>query len=152
MHIYPFKNKDEDLKKAVWGKSNLAFDEGKPRDPKIWRSDKYGSLMKYEEHGNTLSIHGWEIDHIRPEAKGGESNINNFQPLQWKNNREKSDTYPYPSLPTLADAPRTAMRVTLPDAPSGTKRAILADAPSTAMRVTLADVPSFRRVSPKRNK
>ena len=38
--------------------------------------------------------YGWKIDHIKPVAKGGTDDLNNLQPLQWANNRHKSDNYP----------------------------------------------------------
>ena len=49
--------------------------------------------MKYEDYGNTSSKHGWEVDHIKPVSKGGTDDLSNLQPLQWDNNRKKSDTY-----------------------------------------------------------
>jgi len=48
----------------------------------------YGKQEKY----------GWEIDHIKPISKGGTDDIGNLQPLFWKNNREKSDNYPWKCL------------------------------------------------------
>jgi 5-methylcytosine-specific restriction endonuclease McrA len=88
---YPFRYAEERTKLAVWQKGRPIpnFDAG------IWRHDKYGSVMKYSEHGNTDSKYGWEIDHVRPVARGGGDDLANLQPLYWENNRRKSDSYPY---------------------------------------------------------
>lgn len=47
--------------------------------------DKYGQTDHLGE--------GWEIDHIIPVSKGGTDDISNLRPLQWENNRSKSDNY-----------------------------------------------------------
>ena len=51
--------------------------------------------MKRSEHGNRNSEHGWEIDHRRPLVQGGTDELDNLQPLNWRNNAEKGDTYPW---------------------------------------------------------
>lgn len=54
-----------------------------------------GSPIRYSDHGNTNSKHGWEIDHILPTAKGGRTVLDNLQPLYWETNRSKGDQYPW---------------------------------------------------------
>ena len=36
----------------------------------------------------------WEIDHIKSVAKGDGDELDNLQPLYWKTNRQKGDTWP----------------------------------------------------------
>jgi hypothetical protein len=75
---------------AVWRKGRVidGFDSA------VWRHDMCGSVMKYADYGET-SKHGWEVDHIKPVAKGGTDDLSNLQPLYWENNRRKGDTYPW---------------------------------------------------------
>lgn len=58
-------------------------------------SDKYGNEIHYCEYGNTNSKYGWEVDHIKPQNRGGSDDLFNLQALQWRENRIKGDTYPY---------------------------------------------------------
>ena len=64
-------------------------------DSKMWRRDKCGHAIKRADYGNTKSEYGWEVDHIKPVAKGGSDDLGNLQPLYWETNRDKSDTYPW---------------------------------------------------------
>ena len=77
---------------AVWNKGRPV--EG--FDPRIWRYDCLGNPIKFSEHGNTNSEHGWEIDHIKPVARDGTDDLLNLQPLQWHANRTKGDQWPWP--------------------------------------------------------
>jgi len=49
--------------------------------------------MQRTVHGTTGQF-GWEIDQIRPVAKGGADELGNLQPLQWQNTGGKADDYP----------------------------------------------------------
>ncbi len=72
---------------AVWKKGK---DE---RGLSSFKKDPCGASMQHGAHGKTEQW-GWEIDHIKPVAKGGTDDLANLQPLQWENNRHKGDDWP----------------------------------------------------------
>ena len=47
--------------------------------------------MCWSHYGNRQSEYGWEIDHIKPESKGGEDIVSNARPLQWENNASRQN-------------------------------------------------------------
>jgi hypothetical protein len=73
--------------RAVWKKAIV--------DPgyTIFKKDRCGATIKRDDYGKT-QIYGWEIDHIKPVAKGGTDDLGNLEPLHWENNRHKADDYP----------------------------------------------------------
>jgi hypothetical protein len=73
---------DEVTKRRVWEKGRVipGF------DPAIWRWDDYGSVIRWDEYGDRNSEHGWEIDHILPNALGGLDVITNKRPLHCRRN------------------------------------------------------------------
>ena len=73
----------------VWSKGGILPD----LDSSRYRVDACGAIIEYSKRGDTSSTYnfGWEIDHIDP--NGGDEDLN-LQPLQWSNNRSKSDKNP----------------------------------------------------------
>lgn len=59
----------------------------------VLKVDCCGTMIARDEFGQT-STYGWEIDHIKPVAKGGTDDLANLQALHWENNRQKADHYP----------------------------------------------------------
>ena len=89
-YSYPYSDASEETKIAVWKKGSVIQEY----DQNVWRRDVCSHAIKYSEHGEATEF-GWEIDHIKPEARGGSDDLINLQPLWWHHNRQKSDTYPW---------------------------------------------------------
>lgn len=80
---------NKDIEK-VWEKAKPI----RGKNPDVWRRDPHGNKVRKGSYG-THGEYGWELDHSHPQSKGGSDKAQNIQPLYWKENREKSDKYPY---------------------------------------------------------
>lgn len=78
---------NEFIKTAVWAKGKIipGFNVS------LYRKDCCGTLIYKPHYGNRNKNDGWEIDHINPVANNGDDDINNLQPLNWKNNAKKGN-------------------------------------------------------------
>jgi hypothetical protein len=70
-------------------------------DGSTWRADACNRWMRYSDYGQTTE-YGWEVDHVQPVAAGGSDHISNLQPLQWRVNRHKGDSWPNWYCPVAA--------------------------------------------------
>lgn len=50
----------------------------------LYKKDCFGSLMFYDDY-EIESENGWVIDYITPIERGGTDEIENLQPVHWKN-------------------------------------------------------------------
>lgn len=72
---------------TVWQKARTIKDF----DPAKFRMDKCTQIMEFSCFGDRNAPYGWEIDHIVPVSNGGNDELTNLQPLNWKNNAAKAD-------------------------------------------------------------
>ncbi len=73
---------------SIWEKARKV--EG--LDDAMFRKDACGALIMYDKYGMQNPF-GWEIDHIFPQALGGDDQLTNLRPLHYLNNRSKADDY-----------------------------------------------------------
>ena len=60
------------------------------KNPDLYRKDQQNNVIYKPSYGKTSDM-GWEIDHSKPQSKGGSDHLNNLQPLNTKANRQKSN-------------------------------------------------------------
>ena len=77
-------------KQKAWNNA----DKIRGKNPNLYRKDPYGNTIYKSSYGLKSEM-GWEIDHKHPSSKGGTDSPRNLQAVQWQENREKSDKYPY---------------------------------------------------------
>ena len=78
---------NDELRDKVWDKAKKVRGE----DPNEVRQDPYGNEIRKTQFGGK-GQKGWEIDHIKPDSKGGSDHLRNLQALQTEKNRELSDS------------------------------------------------------------
>jgi len=74
---------------AVWGKARAVAGS----NPDKFRKDACGAWMVKSSFGKNSQF-GWEVDHTLPVSKRGKDDLQNLQPLHWKNNEGKADDHP----------------------------------------------------------
>ena len=79
-------------KKVEEAWNNAHINRGK--NPDVYWRDDYGNTIFKSSYGKQSDM-GWEVDHRHPVSKGGTDSPKNLQAVQWKENRIKSDKYPY---------------------------------------------------------
>jgi len=75
-----YKDKEDE----VWEKGQKV----RGKNPDLYRKDKFGNTMYKPSYGKNSEM-GWEIDHSKPQSKGGTDHLNNLQPMNTQANREK---------------------------------------------------------------
>ena len=81
---------DESTIQFVWEKGVTVKDF----DPNLVRKDACGAWIVRNAYGNKNNVYGWEIDHVYPISLGGDDDEKNLRPMQWENNKSKSNDYP----------------------------------------------------------
>ena len=71
---------------AVWEKANKEFGFF------FFKRDQFGTIIAKHDYGEKTQ-YGWEIIHIIPDSQGGTNEIDNLQPIHWKNASMKGEQY-----------------------------------------------------------
>lgn len=72
----------------IWDKGRTV----RGKNPDLYRKDVYGNIMFKPSYGKTSAM-GWNVDHSKPQAKGGTDHLNNLQPMNSIANCKKQDKY-----------------------------------------------------------
>ena len=58
----------------------------------VRRKDACGASIVKSAYGDTNSNYGWQIDHIKPQSRGGSDDISNLQSMDSKTNMSKGNS------------------------------------------------------------
>ena len=72
-------------KLVAWNRANSIAGS----DVRAWRRDDYGNDIRYADYGDRDSEFGWEIDHVKPLARGGLDIDSNLRALHWRVNASR---------------------------------------------------------------
>ena len=71
----------EELIEKIWDKAARV----NGHNPKVHRRDQYGCWIERSAYSNQKNMFGWVIGYIKPLSQGGNNELSNLCPLQWKN-------------------------------------------------------------------
>ena len=77
----------KDQKNKLWDKAKKI----RGKNPDLYRQDPYGDMMYKSSYGKNSKM-GWQIDHIKPESKGGSDATVNLQALKTKTTLKKGNS------------------------------------------------------------
>ena len=71
----------------VWSSAKVV----RGKDSDVYRQDPYGKIMYKKSYGKNSDM-GWEVDHIKPQSKGGSDATRNLQALNSGINKSKGNS------------------------------------------------------------
>lgn len=72
----------------IWDKGQTI----RGKNPDLYRKDIFGNEMYKHSYGKNSEM-GWNVDHSKPQSKGGTNHLNNLQPMNSRANSSKNDKY-----------------------------------------------------------
>ena len=85
-------NSEADAAMIIWVWNKAAPCPGKPAH--LWRKDRYGRVIKFDEHGKGNLPYGWLIVRVIPYSRGGADELSNLEPLHWQSRMERGESDP----------------------------------------------------------
>jgi hypothetical protein len=76
----------QDRLDQIWEKGSAI----RGKDPDLYRKDQLGNQMYKPSYSKTSEM-GWNVDHSKPQSRGGTDHLNNLQPMNSRANSSKGD-------------------------------------------------------------